>query len=87
MHAMSNKNSRLMRTLNDLAEYDFQIRYKPEKKNWLADTLSRAQVVPLDSEENSCDLGFLPDGLELLACVDGGGDSLVKSLVSGLRVS
>ena len=41
MSNMSRQNARVMRTMNELEEYDFEIRFKPGKENVIADTLSR----------------------------------------------
>ena len=38
---MSRDNSRLIRIMMELEEYDFEIRYIPGKQNNAADTLSR----------------------------------------------
>ena len=75
---MSRQNARLMRTLNELAEYDFEVRYRAGKENCIPDTLSRLHVdfsivnegVPVD----------LPDGVTVICEVVGGGDSMVESL-------
>jgi hypothetical protein len=74
-------DSRLARTLEDLADFNFHIRYTPGKQNAAADALSRLY------DPNSVqvpDVSFtpehLPEGLFLLKEVSGGGDSLFQSL-------
>ena len=43
MHTISQQKSRLMRTLNELAEFFFEVRYEAGKDNVIADTLFRLQ--------------------------------------------
>ena len=73
--------SRLARTLEDLAEYDFIIKYTPGRLNTAADALSRLQgslQVPSFGPE---DVGRLPQGLVLYGQPSlGGGNSLFDSL-------
>ena len=75
-------DSRLARTLEDLADFNFEIRYTPGKENAAADCLSRLynpDNVHL-SETATFVPGRLPDGLYLCCEVSGGGDSLIDSL-------
>ena len=50
LHNMSAEKSRLVRTLSDLAEYDFIIKYRPGIENSAADTMSRIVNVPTNEE-------------------------------------
>ena len=75
LHNMSCENSRLMRTLNDLEEYNYVIRYIPGSENQAADSMSRiiervakANVAEL-KEENK-----LPPGFRVMKKIEGGGD-------------
>ena len=81
---MAITNSRLMRTYNEIAEYDFEIRYRPGKDNEAADALSRAFVPESNELEASTPIG-LPEGLQLGQKSDGGGDSYFVSLLYCLR--
>jgi hypothetical protein len=84
MSNMSRQNARLMRTLNELGEYDFQVHYRAGKDNVIADTLSRVtSTPPLPATFPSPEV--LPPGIDLLESVNGGGDSMVSSLLSVLH--
>ena len=76
-------DSRLARTHEDLAGFDFKIVYIPGKDNTAADHLSRPYVTTAEKVTNdSCNyLGKLPEGVRLHSKVDGGGDSLFESLI------
>lgn len=84
LHKMRLVDSRLARTLEDLSDFDFVIKYVPGKSNQAADFLSRIPQItrPLDDEsvvnpEEGClPPGLMVDGLP----VPGGGDSLFISL-------
>lgn len=75
-------DSRLARTLEDLADYNFQLRYTPGNQNAAADALSR--LYHPDNVHSPADVdyesGRLSDGLVVLEKVDGGGNSLFESL-------
>ena len=79
MNNMSNQNARIMRTLNELSEFDFEVRYRPGGENEIADLLSRLPSSSSFSLEG-VELSALPLGIQLLSIVPGGGDSLVESL-------
>uniref|UniRef100_A0A6A7FN12 RNA-directed DNA polymerase n=1 Tax=Hirondellea gigas TaxID=1518452 RepID=A0A6A7FN12_9CRUS len=74
-------NSRLRRTLDEISEYDFEIKYRPGAENQAADFLSRLNS-PLEQSTNITNDGKqLPRGLQLIRKVDGGGDSMIESLL------
>jgi len=82
LHNMSHENSRLMRTINELAEYDFIIKYRPGQDNAAADAMSRIVQTPLaGSSSLSVVDNKLPRGLSVKTPVSGGGDSLFVSLM------
>ena len=80
LHNMSRDNARLSRTLSELEEYDFEIKYRPGKDNEGADTLSRI-ITEVEVEENKVNENELPQGLKVTEKVEGGGDSLFKALL------
>ena len=85
MRNMSSENSRIARTLQELSEFDFELRYCRGEDNAAADALSRMsrQEDPLVSDR--IDPDYLPSGLEVLESVPGGGDSMVLSLYLVLK--
>lgn len=85
MNNMSRDNTRILRTLNELADYDFVIHYRPGKDNVAADALSRMHGSGLEVA-HSIDPEYLPDNLERVTAVPGGGDSLFLSLLVLLRL-
>ena len=79
MSNMAQTNGRLVRTMNELAGFDFEIRYRAGKDNTIADTFSR--LAGEGSEEQRWpSAGELPEGLAVIQTVAGGGDSMVESL-------
>lgn len=82
LHNMSPYNSRLMRTLEELGEYDFDIKYRPGQDNQAADFLSRLNTTSNTIIEIPDNHKQLPKGLQLIRLIDGGGDSMFESLYS-----
>ena len=85
MRNMASENSRIARTLQELAEFDFELRYCRGEDNTAADALSRLSHPVVLPEASSSRPDFLPVGLQVMECVPGGGDSLVTSLFLVLR--
>lgn len=85
MRNMSSDSSRIARTLQELAEFDFELRYCKGKENTIADALSRVgdQGVALDREMLEHD--YLPTCLRVLEMIPWGGDSMVQSLLALLE--
>ena len=81
MHNMSSHSSRIARTLQELSEFDFEIRYIRGRDNTTADALSRLPSLLSDRDPVELDPAFLPRGIDVLRRVDGGGDSMVESLL------
>ena len=80
-------DNRLARTLEDLADFNFVIRYTPERLNVAADTLSRLKPI-LEASDKAQDNSsvVLPTGLTCDgAPVPGGGNSLFEVLLKALR--
>ena len=90
LHNMKIICSRIARTLEELADYVFEIRYVPGKLNTAADALSRVNnsLIGNNGEEKFEMNGLevdnstqLPEGLIIDGpCVPGGGDSMIVSL-------
>ena len=81
LHNMRIVDARLARTLEDLANYNFEIRYVPGKKNVAADTMSRFIHLNNENDNQKVLNGVLPEGLYVIDQIPGGGDSLFHSLV------
>ena len=81
-------NSRLARTLTDLADFNMRIVYTPGKHNAAADALSRLHHPhALPGEQALAGApGDLPEGLFVYRAVPGGGDSLFDSLYALLSL-
>lgn len=77
-------NSRLARTLEDLSDFNFVIKYLPGKTNLAADALSRVHCHGSTPSVNPVQ-PVLSAGLSLIDKVDGGGDSLVISLMEASK--
>ena len=75
-------DSRLARTLEDLADFNFTIQYTPGKDNSAADALSRLYDSSCvhQSSEVTFEPDKLPPGLMIIEKVLGGGDCLFESL-------
>ena len=83
LHNMKIVCSRLARTVEELADFSFEIRYVPGRLNSAADALSRLGVPASHDEQQLC--GTIPEGLVLDgAPTPGGGDALFTSLVKCL---
>lgn len=83
---MSRNNSRLMRTISELGEYDCVIKYRPGSENSAAEAMSRIVREPIKEECSRNNINNdLPDGLNLISKVEGGGDSLFISLLTCLE--
>lgn len=83
LHNMKLVDSRLARTLEDLADFNFTIKYTPGHLNVAADTLSRLRplVQPLETEALDGQ-PELPPNLHIDgSLVPGGGNSLFESLL------
>ena len=75
--------SRLARTVDELSDFVFEIRYVPGRLNDAADALSRIGSVPLP-ETQTCSPS-LPKGLMICGeKAEGGGDSMLVSLLRTL---
>ena len=85
LHNMQIVNSRLARTIEDLADYTFVIKYSPGKDNIAADILSRRDWSAVTGGASEKDVTCLPPGLVLLESVPGGGDSMVTSLLIAIK--
>ena len=82
-------DNRLARTLENLSDFNFIIKYIPGKQNLAADSLSRIPIVepsiPVITEQNTKEL---PDGLIINGnAVPGGPNSMVLSLMKCLQTS
>ena len=85
MHNMAARNKRITRTLEDISEYDFQIKYVPGSENVTADYLSRLEN-PKPQGEYDGSLG-LPKELKIREKVDGGGNSMFEALIIAMECS
>ena len=78
---MSRDNARLMRTLNELEDFNYVIQYKPGSENLAADAMSRIihwSREPAENREVSdCNP---PTGFRVMEKIDGGGDSMFIAL-------
>ena len=82
MNNMAPHNPRMQRTLEELSEYDFSIKYQPGRSNEAADCLSRMEKMEVPTEEAD---KTLPKDFRLIQKVDGGGDSMVEALMVGMK--
>ncbi|CAF4256814.1 unnamed protein product, partial [Rotaria magnacalcarata] len=72
-------SSRLARTLEDLSDFDFDVKWIPGHSNIVADALSRMHESNLDSSRAKETLNVLGESLKEIK-MEGGGDSLVHAL-------
>lgn len=84
MYTMSRDNPRVLRTLNELSNYDFEVHYRPGKNNVAADIMSRLPK-SRTSNDSLLDPHYLPPGLHVISQVEGGGDAMIHSLHSVLK--
>ena len=70
--------SRLARTLEDLSDFSFTIKYCPGTENVVLDALLRLSKIQEEQEVHRD--GWLPPGLRIIRRVDGGADSLFETL-------
>ena len=81
LHNMSRDNPRLMRTLNDLEEYNYTINYIPGSDNQAADTMSRI-IEKISSDDSAKKIeNELPNGFRVMEKIEGGGDTMFKALL------
>ena len=73
-------DSRLARTLEDLSDFSFTIKYCPGQEHVIPDALSRLEKRTYLEDDEYTD-GWLPPGLVLIKKVDGGADSLFEALI------
>ena len=78
LNSMSKVKARLTRTLEDLGEFDFEIRYIPGVSNGTADMLSRLGKEPEEGVFSEDDQ--LPPGLRVKFAPEGGGNSVFECL-------
>ena len=79
---MSVHSSKIQRTIEELAEFDFKIRCRPGNDNEAANYLSRAHSVEVgDSPMEFC----LPKEFKVLQKIDGGGDSLFQAVIVAMH--
>ena len=79
-------DSRLSRTLEELSEFDFIVKYCPGDQNVAADWLSRLPGTPTQSPVCDTPYSKLPAGLKVNSEMKGGPDSLIDSLVACLEL-
>ncbi|CAF2100597.1 unnamed protein product, partial [Rotaria magnacalcarata] len=79
MHSMKLINSRLYRTAQEMACYDYTICYIPGRENNYADLLSRIGYEDMIKDATQLREEKLPEGLTV-KLIPGGGDSMVHSL-------
>lgn len=79
MSTLTRDNARVNRTLLELDEYDFEIRYSSGTQNLAADYFSRLPP-PEVAPDLPLDPAYLPPGLRLHRRQEGGGDAMLLSL-------
>ena len=82
MNNMAPHNSRIQRTLQELSEYNFNIKYQPGIFNQAADALSRMDTNLDDGNEVKDEI---PKELRIFQKVEGGGNSMFLSLLLAMQ--
>lgn len=82
MYNMAASSSRIMRTLEEISQYDFDIKYLPGSQNQAADFLSRMENMESIDEENHIGI---PKEFRISQKVEGGGNSMFESLLIAMR--
>ncbi|CAF2071999.1 unnamed protein product, partial [Rotaria magnacalcarata] len=72
-------NTRLYRTAEELACFDFKICYIPGKDNFYADIMSRLKYDQMIEKATKNHADKIPDHMSIIE-ISGGGDSLISSL-------
>ena len=80
LHNMRLVNHGLARTVEELADYNYEIIYVPGRSNFAADLLSRMQVSSSSVVAGTDQSEELPDGLRLWYRPEGGGNTLIDCL-------
>ena len=81
MYNMASNSSRVQRTLEELSQYDFEIRYIPGRQNEAADALSRLD----DQQHDSVEEVGIPRDYMVINRVEGGGNSMFQSLSIAMK--
>ena len=82
MRNMSLHSSRIARTLEELSEYNFSIKYLPGSDNIAADFLSRMNSNTTDEHEER---EGLPKEFKIIEKIEGGGNSMFKALIVAIQ--
>ena len=85
LNNMCSTKSRLMRTLEELAEYEFEVRYRPGIQNEAADFLSRLNDSDKRETGEVIDHKYLPKELNKICDIEGGGDSMFQALLVAMK--
>ena len=80
LYNMSRDNAKLMRIITELEDYNFVIKYRPGAQNQAADAMSRI-MTKANMEDSEDQLSNdLPKGFKVMEKIEGGGDTMFKSL-------
>ena len=82
MNNMATHSSRIQRTLELLAEFDFTIKYIPGLENTAADVLSRMEG---DNLPDDFQVG-LPKEFIILERIEGGGNSMFLAMIAAMKL-